>query len=66
MCFTRFAWEKDMTGVGEPQRITPAGLDPSFPTWMPNSREILFSARGSLWRLPVPGGNDPLAHTFRR
>ncbi len=50
---------KDMTGIGEPQRITAVELDPSFPTWMPNSREILFSARASLWRLPVPKGTTP-------
>jgi Tol biopolymer transport system component len=50
---------KGLTGVGEPQPLTPAGLDPIFPTWMPNSRQIMFSARGSLWRLLVPGGNTP-------
>jgi Tol biopolymer transport system component len=47
---------KGMTGAGEPQRLTPVGLDASFPTWMPNGREVLFSSRGSLWRLLVPAG----------
>jgi Tol biopolymer transport system component/DNA-binding winged helix-turn-helix (wHTH) protein len=44
--------------VGEPQRLTPATLDAGYPTWMPSSKEILFSTaggslRGNLWRLVV-------------
>ena len=42
------------TAVGEPYRLTPASLDASYPAWMPDSKQILFSASGRLWRLVVP------------
>ena len=48
-----------VTAMGEPGRLTPIELDAGYPTWMPDSREILFSARASLWRLAVPGANTP-------
>jgi len=44
-----------LTVTGEPQRLTPAGMDAIHPTWMPDSKEILFSARRGLWRLTVIG-----------
>ena len=47
---------KGVTAVGEPQRLTPAALDAGYPAWMPDSKEILFSARRrALWRLVVSG-----------
>ena len=52
--------------MGEPQRLTPAALDASYPTWMPGSKEILFSARGSLWRLVVARRKHAGATAFRR
>ena len=45
-------------------RLTPAALDANNPTWMPDSKEILFSARGSLWRLAVPGESTPARLPF--
>lgn len=42
---------------GEPRRLTPAGLRADFPAWMPDGNEIIFSAKGSLWRLGVFGEN---------
>ena len=53
-----------LTGVGEPQPLTPAALDAGYPTWIPGNKEILFSARGSLWRLVVPGRNTPARLPF--
>ncbi len=50
--------------TGEPRRLTLAALDANNPTWMPDSKEILFSARGSLWRLAVPGGGTPVRLPF--
>ncbi|MFY9609159.1 MAG: hypothetical protein WAU45_11175, partial [Blastocatellia bacterium] len=44
---------------GEPKRLTPAELRADFPAWMPDGKEIIFSAKGSLWRLAVPGENTP-------
>ena len=32
-----------VTAAGEPQRLTVATLDANHPTWMPGSKEILFS-----------------------
>ena len=50
--------------MGEPSRLTLAALDAGYPTWMPDSKEILFSARGSLWRLVVPGESTPARLPF--
>jgi serine/threonine-protein kinase len=48
-----------MAAVGEPRRLTPASLDAAYPAWIPGNKEVLFSARGGLWRLVVPGDNGP-------
>jgi Tol biopolymer transport system component len=53
-----------LTAVGEPQPLTMAAMDAAYPTWTPASQEILFSARGSLWRLLVPGKNTPARLPF--
>jgi Tol biopolymer transport system component/DNA-binding winged helix-turn-helix (wHTH) protein len=53
-----------LAAVGEPYRLTPASLDASYPTWMPDSKEILFSASGGLWRLVVPRENTPARLPF--
>jgi Tol biopolymer transport system component/DNA-binding winged helix-turn-helix (wHTH) protein len=42
-----------LTAAGEPRRLTPAALDAGTPTFLPDGEEILFSARGGLWRLRV-------------
>ena len=42
-----------MTAAGEPRRLTPAALSADYPAWMPGRKEILFSAKGNLWRLAV-------------
>ena len=53
-----------VTPVGDPRRLTSPGLDAGYPSWMPDSQEILFSTeaaevRGSLWRIAVPGQGAP-------
>jgi dipeptidyl aminopeptidase/acylaminoacyl peptidase len=55
---------KGLTPLGEPRRLTPARLDAEYPSWMPGSREILFSAKGGLWRLVVPGKGTPTRLPF--
>ena len=55
---------KGLTAGGEPKRLTPAALDADFPAWMPDGKEILFSARGSLWRLAISGENTPARIPF--
>jgi eukaryotic-like serine/threonine-protein kinase len=49
---------------GEPSRLTQAALDANNPTWMPDSKEILFSAKGGLWRLAVSGASAPTRLPF--
>jgi Tol biopolymer transport system component len=55
---------KGLTAQGEPVRLTLATLDSNQPAWMPDSKQIVFSARGSLWRLPVTGQNTPARLPF--
>jgi Tol biopolymer transport system component len=49
----------DLTAAGEPKRLTSVALRADFPAWMPDGNEIVFSAKGSLWRLAVAGENTP-------
>ena len=49
-----------VTAAGEPRRLTPAELRADYPVWMPDGNEIIFSAKGGLWRLAVPGENTPM------
>ena len=51
---------KDLTVAGEPKRLTPVDLRADFPAWMPDGKEIIFSAKGGLWRLAVTGKNTPM------
>jgi Tol biopolymer transport system component/DNA-binding winged helix-turn-helix (wHTH) protein len=44
-----------LTAAGEPRRLTSVALDAGNPAWMPDGKQILFSARGGLWRLVVAG-----------
>jgi eukaryotic-like serine/threonine-protein kinase len=50
---------KGLTAAGEPERLTPAELRADYPAWMPDGKEIIFAAKGSLWRLAVAGENEP-------
>ncbi len=45
-----------LTSAGEPRKLTAMVLDAAYPAWAPGSKKILFSARGSLWRLGISGG----------
>jgi Tol biopolymer transport system component len=47
----RLALAKGWRATGEPERLTPVTLDAEHPAFLPDSREIVFSARGALWRL---------------
>ena len=53
----------DLTAAGEPTRIT-ADLDAAYPAWLPNTNEIVFSSRGSLWRLAIPSDAPPMRIPF--
>ena len=55
---------KGLTPAGEPRRLTAATFDAVHPTWMPDSREILFSAKRTLWRMAIAEGNTPTRLPF--
>jgi Tol biopolymer transport system component/tRNA A-37 threonylcarbamoyl transferase component Bud32 len=44
---------RGLTAAGQPKRLTQPTLDARYPAWMPNSKEIVFSARGHLWRMSI-------------
>src|SRR6185503_16832092 len=48
-----------MTSAGQTKRLTEATLRADFPAWTPEGKEIIFSAKGGLWRLAVRGENTP-------
>ena len=49
----------DLTAAGELRRLTPFTLAAYNPRWMPDSTEILFSAKAALWRLRISGEGTP-------
>ena len=46
---------RGLTVAGQPRRLAHATAGAEYPAWLPDGTEILFSARGSLWRLAVSG-----------
>ena len=46
----------DFSAKGEPRPITPTLFVAYDPEWMPNSREIILSAKSALWRLAIADG----------
>jgi Tol biopolymer transport system component len=54
-----------LAAAAEPSRLTPAALDAAYPTWVPDGKEILFSARGTLWRLAIAGGKPDESSPMR-
>jgi Tol biopolymer transport system component len=54
----------DLTAAGEPGRLTSAALGADYPVWLGDGKEILFSARGHLWRQTVAGGSAPARLPF--
>jgi Tol biopolymer transport system component len=61
--FYRLSLKADAIPDGEPERLT-STLSAGRPAWMPDSREILFAARGALWRLDVSRRGTPTRLPF--
>ena len=59
LCLLRLRTGTGLTASGEPLRLTRGASDAQYPTWMPDSKEILFSAEGRLWRMPISGEKPP-------
>ncbi len=51
---------KTLNASGEPRRLTSAELRADYPAWTPDGTAIVFSARGSLWRVAVAGETAPV------
>jgi len=49
-----------LTAAGEPERLTTRELRADHPAWMPDGKEIVFSAKGSLWRMDLEGERMPV------
>jgi Tol biopolymer transport system component/DNA-binding winged helix-turn-helix (wHTH) protein len=52
---------KGLTANGEPRRLA---LNADDAAWMPDSKEIVFSAQGGLWRAAIPGDQPPVRLPF--
>lgn len=50
---------KSLTAAGEPRRITSIQMRADYPAWSDDGNEIIFSAKGSLWRLAITGDHTP-------
>ena len=61
--FHRLALNEHAIAEGDPVRLT-STLYAGKPVWMPDSREILFAARGGLWRLDALTGGSPTRLPF--
>jgi len=57
---------RNLVPAAEPQRLTPASLDGSYPTWTPDNKTILFSDMNgtSLWRLAADQKSPPARVPF--
>jgi Tol biopolymer transport system component len=55
---------KDLTVIGDAKRLTLGGLNPAYPVWTPDGREILFAANRNLWRAAVPRESPPTRLPF--
>ncbi len=45
--------------VGQPRRIAPQLRSVAQPAWMPDGKQIVFSASGDLWRISSKGSGRP-------
>ena len=61
--FYRLSLKDAAVPDGEPVRLT-STLSAGRPTWMPDGRQILFAARGALWRLDAFSGGTPTSLPF--
>ena len=50
---------EDMTADGESRPLTTAVLNAEYPAWTADGSEIVFSARGDLWRIAAWGKEPP-------
>ncbi|MDQ5872985.1 MAG: hypothetical protein M3547_12370, partial [Acidobacteriota bacterium] len=55
----RLSLSEGMTAAGDLKRLTTAAINADHPAWLPEGEEILFSGRGSLWRLALSGADPP-------
>lgn len=54
----------DLSPGGEPKQLTSLKQDTSYPTWMPDGKEIIFASGSKtyncrLWKILIPGPGEP-------
>jgi Tol biopolymer transport system component len=55
---------KGLIAVGEARRLSTAAMNAAHPAWTPDGTEILFGAKGNLWRLAVASEKPPARLPF--
>jgi Tol biopolymer transport system component len=55
----RLSLGKAGSALGEAKRILTGNTRPKFPAWSADDKEILFSDKGNLWRLPTSRSGRP-------
>ena len=60
----RVAIAPNMSPAGQPVLLTDYKVSATGPAWMPDSRRIVFAARGSLWQLDAMSGEAPTRLPF--
>jgi Tol biopolymer transport system component len=49
----------DLRPVGQPRRIAQQARNIIQPDWTPDGRDLVFSNKGTLWRIPASGSSAP-------
>jgi Tol biopolymer transport system component len=52
--------KKGLVAAGASRRLTSSQLHADNPAWIPFGNEIVFSAKGNLWRLSTAGDKSPI------
>jgi serine/threonine protein kinase/dipeptidyl aminopeptidase/acylaminoacyl peptidase len=60
----RIALGAGVTAASQPLRLTSVTLDANSPSWLPESREIVFGGTGGLWRLDAVNAGAPARLAF--
>ena len=58
------ALSSDVTAAGEAISVTPGDNNDAFPAWLPDSKEIVYTAGRYLWRVRVPARGQPMQLAF--
>ena len=57
---------RNFTPAGRSVGLTAPALNANYPVWMPDSKEVVFSAQERVWRVRVTGQGEADATAVRR